>query len=68
MVTLAHFCTVVAFDALGDVTYSFYPSVQPPANKGAAVAVYAAYALLAFIPAIIEAGESVKWKYLQSKI
>lgn len=68
LVTLALFGTVVAFAALGDVTYSFYPSVQPPANKGAAVVVYAAYALLAFIPAIIEAGESVKWKYLQSKI
>ena len=65
--TLALFGNSVAFAALGDADVLFYPGVQPPANKGAGGGLRS-HALLAFIPAIIEAGESVKWKYLQSKI
>jgi energy-coupling factor transport system permease protein len=68
LVTLAFFAVAAAGVATDAVTFAYYPAIIPPENRAAEIVVYAAYALLAFIPALIEAEESVKWKYLQSKI
>lgn len=67
-VTLALFAAAAAGVVAGAVTFTYYPVIVPPGNRLAETAVYAAYALLAFLPGLIEAEESVKWKYLQSKI
>lgn len=67
-ITLVLLCIAAGLGAWCDAAYSFYPAIEPPADRGTVALVYAAYGLLAFVPAIIEAEESVKWKYLQSKI
>ena len=68
LLTLALLCAAAAVSVVFEVTFTFYPAIKPPQNGAAAAVFYAAYALRAFMPAIIEAEESVKWKYLQSKI
>lgn len=48
--------------------YSFYPTLSSLPVTPLAVAGYTAYALLAFLPAIIETEDALKWKFLQRRI
>ncbi len=48
--------------------FVFYPTVIPPEISVLTVSAYVFFAVLCFIPFISEAGDKLKWKYLQSKI
>lgn len=52
----------------GTIEFGFYPSVTIPENTFLTVSAYVCYAILCFIPVITEAGDRIRWKYLQSKI
>lgn len=52
---------------LGAIDFEFYPAITATPMTAVSVLTYAAYGLLAFIPTIIEAEESIKWKYLLSR-
>ena len=54
--------------ASGAVEYDYYPYFSVSELSLSGTAAYAAYALLAFLPSVIEAEGRLKWKYLQSKI
>lgn len=66
--TLALFAMTVSGIAAGALAFEFYPRVAPISLTAGSAVSYASYAALAFIPAVIEAEEAVKWKYLKSKI
>jgi len=66
--TLALYAIVAAGAETGAMDFEFYPRIAAPQASLWSAAVYAAYFALAFIPALIEAEEEVKWKYLKSKI
>ncbi|HOP11590.1 MAG TPA: energy-coupling factor transporter transmembrane component T [Oscillospiraceae bacterium] len=51
----------------GVVDFTYYPEIAMAPVTAVSAAAYAAYGLLAFMPAIMEAEESIKWKYLLSK-
>ena len=51
----------------GFAAYQYYPIVTVRQDT-AALLTYGAYALLTALPSTIEAGEIIRWKYLQSKI
>ena len=50
------------------VAFQYYPTIQVHEPTFLSNLVYGAYAVLAFLPTAVEAGEKIKWKYLQSKI
>ena len=52
----------------GVMDYDFYPSPTPWKWDALKVSALAAYAALAFLPAVLETGDRLKWKYLQSEI
>ena len=52
----------------GDLEYSFYPVFRAGPRTAMTAAGYAAYALLAFLPTIIETGDMIKWRCLKSGI
>lgn len=52
----------------GTISFDFYPAITVPENTILTSAAYICYAILCFIPVITEAGNRLKWKYLQSKI
>lgn len=54
--------------ALGDMTFTFYPTFEAPRPTLIATLGYFAYGILALLPTFIEAEETIKWKYLESKI
>ncbi len=49
-------------------SYSFYPTLSALPATPLAIAGYAAYALLVFLPLIIETEDALKWKFLQRRI
>ncbi len=51
----------------GAVSYQYYPTFSIRHDL-TAMLTYGTYAVLVALPSAIEAGESMKWKYLQSKI
>ena len=51
----------------GFAAYQYYPIVTVRQDT-AALLTYGAYALLTALPSTIDAGEIIRWKYLQSKI
>ncbi len=59
---------LMALSLAGRSTFTIYPvlGVSPPGPL--AVTAYAAYALLAALPAIIWTGDELRWKFLQSRI
>ena len=66
---------IIASDALfftalglGKLQFSFYPRIAFEQSGALAVIAYAVYALLLFLPAILEIGEHVKWHYYRQKI
>ena len=50
------------------VAFQYYPTVLAHEYSAVAVLTYGAYSMLTFLPTAAEAGEKIKWKYLQSKI
>ena len=50
------------------VAFQYYPTVLSHEQTWISILVYGAYGILAFLPTAAEAGEKIKWKYLQSKI
>ncbi len=52
----------------GLVRFVYYPSMTGISSSLCTAAVFAAYALLCFLPVIIEIREVLQWKSLQSKI
>lgn len=67
--------TIVALDLLigylmfrGEGAFYYYPSIQFAEFSCATPAFYGLYAVLNFIPVIIELAEAIRWKYLISKI
>ena len=54
--------------ASGALACSFYPRFYLPAPDMPGAAAYTAYALLAFMPALLELEERIRWKSLKSKI
>ena len=54
--------------AFGTLDFIFYPSFGWAELTPLGVAAYAAYGMLAALPAILETEERIKWKYLQSRL
>lgn len=52
----------------GAVDFAYYPAIQGTDLSPSALLGYLSYGILTLLPAIIEAEEKFKWKYLQSKI
>ena len=50
------------------VAFQYYPTVLGHEQTLISIFAYGAYGMLAFLPTAAEAGEKIKWKYLQSKI
>ena len=50
------------------VAFQYYPTVLGHEQTLISILTYGAYTILAFLPTAAEAGEKIKWKYLQSKI
>ncbi len=59
---------VVAGIATGCIGFECYPSVNIPTVSGCSVLCYAAFALLSFMPFLIELKVRLKWKFYRSKI
>ena len=49
-------------------TMQFYPSIRPMDLSTPAIVLYLVFAVLAFLPIIIEVKESYKWRFYKSKI
>ena len=50
------------------ISYQYYPTILAHEPSFISILTYGAYITLAFLPTAAEAGEKIKWKYLQSKI
>ncbi len=57
-----------AASAMGELSFSFYPSIGSDETGFLGKSGILAYALLLLMPVIIETEVSLRWKYLQSKI
>ena len=53
---------------VGRLAYNWYPEIVTPGASPAAVAAYAAYALLCAIPTVLQIREEARWRSLQSGI
>ncbi len=67
-VSLALFAVTAAGIASNALRFGFYPEITAAPLTPPGLFAYAAYGVLALIPAIITAEEGIKWKYLRSKI
>lgn len=52
----------------GALDFAYYPAMQSTDLSSTALLGYISYGILTLLPTIIEAKETFKWKYLQSKI
>ncbi len=52
----------------GDTAFYYYPRISELTFTPLAVAVYAAFGIMSFLPFMIEVKEALKWKYYISKI
>ena len=59
---------VAAGLASGLGSMEFYPQTDMAEGGAAGVLVYAAYALLCFMPAMMQIKEVITWRYLRSRI
>lgn len=59
---------IVAVMARGYLDFSFYPEISSITFNIYSISAVIAYALLSFLPLIIEAKEGLRWKYYISKI
>lgn len=64
----AFFALCVAGIATGATVFEYYPDISAVPLTPTAAASYAAYLILAAAPTLIDIGEGLRWKYLQSKI
>ena len=53
---------------LGALDVSYYPALRMPAASLLGALSYGAYAALALLPILWEGGESLKWRWLKSRI
>lgn len=60
--------TCIFFFASGIGRYTYYPSMQPFSWNARAIALYASFAILAFLPTMIEGKENLSWRYFLSNI
>lgn len=59
---------LIAGKLCGNLEYSYFP-VMLPVKKGAyELSLYAAYAILAAMPILVEFTEEIKWKHIKSEI
>lgn len=68
ILTLACASLTVCGAVLGKLDFVFYPEVRLVDISPLGVVAYAAYALLALLPVILEIKEALRWRYLISKI
>lgn len=66
--TLLLLSIVVVGGALGALDMQWYPTLRLPRTDALALVTYVAYALLSFLPTILEIGERARWNCLQSRI
>lgn len=66
MAALTALCAIPA--ALGALDFEFYPSAAALPTSPAAITAYCAYTALILLPTILDTAETIKWKYLLSKI
>jgi energy-coupling factor transport system permease protein len=52
----------------GSMDFTYYPAMRPTGYSHTALVGYIAYGILILIPTILEAEETIKWTFLQSKI
>lgn len=62
------FLIILAGVISGSVNFKFYPEISYAGTTVISVITYIAYGLLAFLPAVTESGEELRWKYLKSRI
>ncbi len=68
LITMLLLAITLVGGAMGVLTMRWYPTLEPPRTDLLALITYGAYALLAFLPTILEIGERVRWNCLQSRI
>jgi len=60
---------VTCFGALsGALDFGFYPAIKAPARSEVNALSLGAYAVLTLLPSVMETGDRLKWKFLQSEI
>jgi len=62
LISLGLLAAAASGTGFGVISFEYYPAIKMAPVTAASVFTYAAYGLLAFIPTIIEAEESIKWK------
>lgn len=67
LITIGLLAAAAVGMGFGFISFEYYPAIKTAPVTAASVLTYAAYGLLAFMPTIIEAEESIKWKYLLSR-
>ena len=67
LITIGLLAAAAVGTGYGVIKFEYYPAITMAPVTAASVLTYAAYGLLALIPTIIEAEESIKWKYLLSR-
>ena len=65
LLALAGTVTGIAF---GGADFDFYPQFTAPKLGAATLIAHISYGILAFLPAILETEERIRWKYLLSRI
>lgn len=68
LICIALWAAVMAGSAAGALDFEFYPGISPLPSGAFSVVCYAAYAVMALLPFIIEAEEMIRWKYYRSGI
>ncbi len=67
-VCISAFAAVVIGRICGCGNFSFYPRITEIGLSGIDICMYSAFAVMAFLPFIIEIEEVIRWKYYRSKI
>ncbi len=66
--TLLLLAAVIGGYALGYIDFYYYPRISAADINAGSAAVYVSFAVMAFLPFMIEVKEALKWKYFVSKI
>lgn len=65
---MAALAWTIGAGAGGAVRFAYYPRITPLPADAYAVSAYLAYAVLAYLPFLIEVEEEIRWNYYRSKI
>lgn len=68
IVSLLLFVPLIYLLVRGYGEFYFYPEITPIQTSAPAILTYVIFGLLAFLPALIEWEESIRWNYYRSKI